>query len=396
MTDTMTTSTSESRGGSLAARRAAIAESGWGETFRVVQPRNLTFWVMVLLFVIGATMTLRGFSNSAQAYTQAFAQGTAWFAVFALLYMLLFTRLDRYSSIPGKAKLLVFLFGGLVTTFGIAAINNNAFRAILLKLGGSDFAQDWSAGLTAPWSEEIAKLMPVILMIGLAPRVMRCAFDGLIVGAISGLAFQVFENVAYVYESAASNFGQASYGTQTMLTRTFLGAIGHWTWSAVCGAGLIYLIGRPAERPRRLLGAGLILSSMLFHFVWDAVGALTGGAKWSVGLYVPLTFAILAVFIWTYRHTVPKERAWARAVLVPEVELGVISAAEMDAAIGRRKDRKRYIKSQGDAHRATKHVLEGAMDLADAVAASRGEETPDVERARSEIARLRGGTLVTA
>jgi hypothetical protein len=36
------------------------------------------------------------------------------------------------------------------------------------------------------------------------------------------------------------------------------------------------------------------------------------------------------------------------------------------------------------------------MDLADAVAASRGEETPDVERARSEIARLRGGTLVTA
>jgi RsiW-degrading membrane proteinase PrsW (M82 family) len=396
MTDTMTPLTQEPGGDALSARRAAIAESGWGATFRIVQPRNLTFWVMVFLFVTGATMTLRGFTNSAQAYTQAFTTGTAWFAVFALVFLLLFARLDRYSSIPGKGKVLVFLFGGLVTTFGIAAINNNAFRSILLKLGGSDFALDWSAGLTAPWSEEIAKLMPVILMIGLAPRVMRCAYDGLIVGAISGLAFQVFENVAYVYESAASNFGQASYGTQTMITRTFLGVIGHWTWSAVCGAGLIYLIGRPAERPRRLLGAVLILSSMLFHFVWDALGALTGGATWSVGLYVPLSLAILAVFIWTYRHTVPTERAWARAVLTPEVDLGVISGAEMEAAIGRRKDRKHFVKSQGDHRRATKHVLEGTMDLADAVAASGGEDSPEVLHARAEIARLRGAALATA
>jgi hypothetical protein len=36
------------------------------------------------------------------------------------------------------------------------------------------------------------------------------------------------------------------------------------------------------------------------------------------------------------------------------------------------------------------------MDLADAVAASGGQESPDVDRARSEIARLRGGTLVNA
>jgi hypothetical protein len=36
------------------------------------------------------------------------------------------------------------------------------------------------------------------------------------------------------------------------------------------------------------------------------------------------------------------------------------------------------------------------MDLADAVAASGGDETPEVERVRSEIGRLRGGTLVTA
>jgi protease PrsW len=393
MTDTMTSTRGSSD--AIAARRTAIAESGWGASFRVVQPRNFTFWVMVFLFVVGATLTLRGFANSAQAYTQAFAQGTAWFAVFALVFLLLFAHLDRYSSIPAKAKLVVFLFGGLVSTFGVAAINNNAFRAILLKLGGSDFAQDWSAGLTAPWSEEIAKLMPVILMIGLAPRLMRCAFDGLIVGAISGLAFQVFEDVSYVYESAASNFGQASYGTQTMMLRTVLGVTGHWTWSAVCGAGLIFLLGRSSERPRRGLGVALILSSIVLHFLWDSISAITGGAQWSVGLYLPLTVASIAVFVWTYRRTVPTERAWARAVLTPEVDGGVITADEMEAAIGRRKDRKHYIKSQPH-HRATKHVLEGAMDLADAIAASGGEESPEIEHARSEIARLRGVAPATA
>jgi protease PrsW len=387
MTDTITTPTSDT----LTARREAIKASGWGAKLHIVQPRNLTFWVMVLLFVIGASLTLKGFASSAQAYTQAFALGTAWFAIFALLFLLLFSHLDRYSSLPGKAKLLVFLFGGLVSTFGVAAINNNAFRSLLMKLGGSDFAQDWSAGLTAPWSEEIAKLMPVILMIGLAPRLMRCAFDGLIVGAISGLAFQVFEDVAYVYESAASNFGQAEYGVQTMMMRTFVGLIGHWTWSAVCGAGLIFLIGRSEERARRGLGVALILSSMLLHFAWDSLSALTGGASWSVGLYLPLSIVTLLIFVWTYRTTVVKEQAWARAILTPEVELGVITADEMDAAVGRRKARKHFIKSSGSGRRATKHVLEGTMDLADALAEAGGDDSSDVVHARSEIERLRSG-----
>ena len=75
-------------------------------------------------------------------------------------------------------------------------------------------------------------MMPLILLIGIAPGIIRHAFDGLIVGAISGLAFQVFENVWYVYGSAASNFGQDKYGITTMVTRTFLGAVGHWAWPA--------------------------------------------------------------------------------------------------------------------------------------------------------------------
>ncbi|MGZ8743774.1 MAG: PrsW family intramembrane metalloprotease [Nocardioides sp.] len=370
------------------ARRQVIEESGWGAHFRVVQPRNFTFWVMAFLFVSGMSLTYQGFRGAAEAYTESFAQGFAFFTLFALVFLWIFARLDRYSSIPAKAKVVAFLFSGLVSTFAMAGINNDAFRSILAKTVSLEFMQAWSAGLTAPWSEEIVKLLPVVLLIGLAPRVMRCAFDGFIIGAISGLAFQVFEDVAYVYGTAAANFGQAEYGTSTLGVRTALSA-GHWAWSAVAGAGLIYLIGRPSEPRRRGLGIALILASMFMHWLWDSVTPLTGGATWAIAVYLPITLINLALFIWVYRRTVLKERTWARALLADEVARGFITADELDAAVGSRKDRKRFVKSQPN-RRRTKHVLEATNDLADEIAHAYAHDTPQVEHARTEIARLRG------
>ena len=372
----------------VAARRVVIDESGWGASFRVIQPRNFTFWVMVFLFVSGASLTYQGFRSAAEAYPESFAQGFAWFAGFALLFLWLFARLDRYSSIPAKAKLVAFLFAGLVSTFAMAALNNDAFRSILAKTVSLEFMQTWSAGATAPWSEEIVKMLPVVLLIGLAPRVMRCAFDGFIIGAISGLGFQVFESVSYVYGTAAANFGQAEYGTSTLFIRTVM-STGHWTWSALCGAGLIYLVGRPAEAPRRALGLGLILWAMFLHWFWDSMGGITGGAAWGISLVLPLTIVCLASFVVVYRHTVVKERDWARALLAPEVDQGVITAGELDAAVGSRKVRKHFMRSQ-PSHRRAKHVIEATGDLADEIAKAYAVDTPDVDHARAEIARLRG------
>jgi RsiW-degrading membrane proteinase PrsW (M82 family) len=371
----------------IAARRAVIDESGWGVKFRVIQPRNFTFWVMVFLFVSGAALTFQGYRAAAEAYTESFAQGFTWYTLFALVFLWLFHRLDRYSSIPAKAKVVAFLFSGLVSTFAMAAINNDAFRSILAKTISLDFMLTWSAGATAPWSEEIVKMLPVVLLIGLAPRVMRCAFDGFIIGAISGLAFQVFESVSYVYGTAAANFGQAEYGTNVLFIRTVL-STGHWTWSALCGAGLVYLIGRPAEAPRRGFGIALILWAMFLHWFWDSITGITGGASWAIGLYLPLTIVCVGSFIWVYRHTVVKERDWARSLLAAEVDRGVISADELDAAVGTRKHRKHFVKTQPD-HRRAKHVLEATNDLADEIAEAYAVDTPDVEHARAEIARLR-------
>jgi hypothetical protein len=97
------------------------------------------------------------------------------------------------------------------------------------------------------------------------------------------------------------------------------------------------------------------------------------------------------VFIWVYRHTVVRERDWARALLAPEVDLGVITADELGAYAGTRKDRKRYVKAH-KGHRRAKHVLEGVGELADEIAEAYGVDNDDVVHARQEIARLRSAT----
>ena len=37
-------------------RRRAIAQSGWGEEFHLVQPHNLAFWVYCVLVVGGVAL----------------------------------------------------------------------------------------------------------------------------------------------------------------------------------------------------------------------------------------------------------------------------------------------------------------------------------------------------
>ena len=379
----MTTTTDDQL---LLARRGAIEESGWGVTPTIVQPRNFCFWVTLFLLAGGVLQTYIAYQPGLATYPTSVAQGAVYFTLFGAFILWIIFQLDRYSRLPGSVRLGVFLIGGLVSSFAVAAQYNNAFLGILTKTQGSAFVKDWGPGLTAPVSEEIAKQLPLILLIGLAPRVVRSAFDGLIIGMISGLAFQVVESVTYVFHSVDSSFGNESVGTVVLFTRTAFGFTGHWMWSGIVGAGIIYLIGRPAQ-PRRVgLGLALILAPMVMHGAWDASGALLGALT-----YVIMGAGTVALLIWTYRTTVPTERQWMRDILAPEVAAGVITEAELDAAVGSRKARRRYVKDQKGhtAERSTRHVLDATHDLADRLALSRGATTPHVEFARAEIARLR-------
>ncbi|PBJ01722.1 hypothetical protein BKP42_03840 [Rhodococcus erythropolis] len=380
----------------ITARVDAIENSGWGRSFTFYQPRNAAFWVYLMLVVTGAFKLFSMLSASAPAYGDAIALSIVLFGVYGAVFWWFTHHIDRYARQPVKLIVVAFLWGSFAATWVMAANANDAILALYAKTFGQVWAKDWGAGLTAPFTEEIAKGVGLLLLVALASRLVRTAFDGFILGAFIGLGFQIFEDVLYALNSAASQFGADPVGAamSTIMLRMVFGVAAHTLYSAIFCAGLVYLLGRPAE-PRRV-GRGLILmaSAMLLHGLWDSAAALSQGkAILLFPLFVVMITAALVLVFRVFRMTVPRERQFLRDVLTPEVERGVITVDELTALCGDRKARKTFRKSAAS-HADRKrngYVLEAAADLADALAQARGTESDRVEFARSEVSRIRSG-----
>jgi hypothetical protein len=98
-------------------------------------------------------------------------------------------------------------------------------------------------------------------------------------------------------------------------------------------------------------------------------------------------------FARVFAMTVVRERALRSDVLAPEVELGVVTTAELAAITGNRKARRafrtRFVTRTS--RRRSRYTIDAALDLAQALARSRGTETDGVRFARAEMIRIRNG-----
>jgi protease PrsW len=378
------------------ARDVALDLSGWGRSFRFYQPRNLAFWGYLVLVATGALAFSSKLAREYNAYGQAIGIAVTAFALYAALFWWFTVHIDRYAKLPVKLMVVAFVWGGFAATWSMAAPANSAISALYAKAFGQAWALDWGAGLSAPFVEEPAKGAGLLLLIALAPRQVRTAFDGLILGAFIGLGFQIIEDIAYALTSAGSQFGANQVGASigTIVVRMVTGVGAHIVYSAIFGAGLIYLLGRPAA-PRRV-GRGLLLiaTAMLLHGAWDSAAAVPGASFPALlGLFVGVIVVALAVVARVYQVTAKPERHFLREVMAPERAREVITTAELDAMAGNRKARKAYRKAsrRGRERRRARYVLHAAYDLAGALAAARGADTDPVRFARAEVARIRAG-----
>ncbi|MEU4689408.1 PrsW family intramembrane metalloprotease [Actinoplanes sp. NPDC023714] len=377
-------------------RATALEQSGWGTPFRLVQPRNLCFWVYALGVAGGVYELIRYFGAGAAAYGTGLGVGVLAFAAYTVPWLILLAYHNRYTRLPGNLLLTAFVWGGTAATFWIALPANGALLSLYGKAFGQAWVGDWGAGLTAPINEEIGKGLALILLIGLAPKLVRSPFDGLIIGAYAGLGFQIVEDVLYAFNSTIGNFGadQAGSAWNIFLVRSLTGLVGHVLFSAVFCSGIMWLLGR-GPRPHRLRGLLLMLAAMVAHGFWDDLGALgyllLGDAGVLVMMVLILPIADLLLLWLAFRLAVPQEQAWLREILAPEAESGLLTDAEVTAAAGGWRTRRRYRHAQ-HGHRErqrARHVLAAANDLAQEIAAARGRDSEGVEHARREITRLR-------
>ena len=370
-------------------RRCAIEKSGWGEDFRLVQPHNLAFWVYCVLVAAGAYVLSGQISIAAAAYSGALISGLIAFGLLAVAYLWFIHYEDRYTTVPRKLAAAGFVWGFVGATGAFALLANDAVMSLYAKAFGASFAFDWGAALAAPIDEELAKGAGILLLLTLAPKLIRSPFDGLILGAFVGLGFQISEDISYAWIGAANAFGNVGASWSTIVVRTLASLPSHWMYTAVFGAGLIWFIGRPDVPARRGLGAGLMLTAMLMHGLWDASSAIAASGVF--GWVVPLGVAgvLIAVFVWVYKTSVPIEREWMRELMAPEVELGVVTPAELDALAGTRATLRNYIRAH-PSRRTTERVLAAETDLAHQIARGGGAESAAVREARAAVAQARG------
>ena len=370
-------------------RRYAIEQSGWGEDFRLVQPHNLAFWVYCVLVAAGAHVLAGQISIAAAAYSGALISGLIAFGLLAVAYLWFIHYEDRYTTVPRKLAAAGFVWGFVGATGAFALLGNDAVMSLYAKAFGASFAFDWGAALAAPIDEELAKGAGILLLLALAPKLIRSPFDGLILGAFVGLGFQISEDISYAWIGAADAFGDVGATWSMIVVRTLSSIPSHWMFTAVFGAGLVWFIGRPDVPARKGLGAGLMLTAMLMHGLWDASAAIAGNSAF--GLIVPVTVAavLITVFVWIYENTAPIEREWMRELMAPEVERGVVTPAELDALAGTRTMLRSYIRAQPN-RRTAEHVLDAETELAHRIARDGGAETAAVQQARAEVGRARG------
>jgi len=378
------------------ARNIALDLSGWGRRFTFYQPRNFAFWGYLVLVGTGVFVAASRLARDFNAYGQAIVLAVTSFAIYAALFWWFMQRIDHYAKLPAKLMVVAFLWGGFAATWTMAANANDAILALYAKAFGQSWALDWGAGLAAPFTEETAKGSGLLLLIALAPRLVRTAFDGFILGAFIGLGFQIVEDIVYAMTSAGSQFGANQIGASigTIMLRMVSGVAAHILYSAIFCAGLIYLLGRPAEPRRVPRGLLLVTTAMLLHGTWDSLGAIAGASPLKlVGLLIAVIVVALVIAVRVYELTVARERDFMRDVMTPEEARSVITAAELDAVAGNRKAREAYRKAgrnRGERKRA-RYVLNAAYDLADELAAARGADNDRVRFARAEVGRIRAG-----
>ncbi|MCC5704131.1 hypothetical protein, partial [Klebsiella pneumoniae] len=82
----------------LAARERALAESGWGQGFRLWQPRNPVFWVLLLGIAAGVVTAVQFASQVAPLYPVAVAVGVVAFTLYGGAWWLFLRLHDRSVS----------------------------------------------------------------------------------------------------------------------------------------------------------------------------------------------------------------------------------------------------------------------------------------------------------
>ncbi len=254
-------------------------------------------WVLYLAAVVsGGAIVARALSPALDETPRLAAASVLAYGCFGAAVGWLLGRISPTPRLPATTRWLAFLWGAFAAA-GFALLANTAVRDRLAADGNPGGWQQW-----APFIEEPLKNLGIAVVLLLATTRIRGALDGLVVGSLVGLGFEVVENIAQSINNAVADFpvGQrdnlGSLATDVLHEVVRRSWTGHIVITGVAGFGIAYLMTARDSSPLRkwAIAGTLVATAFLAHVLWNS-------HRFGI-FYVVGQFAVLVLFVLLVRH----------------------------------------------------------------------------------------------
>jgi protease PrsW len=241
-------------------------------------PESAVFWVYVASVVIGSYMLITGNGRVIGETVDAqVVLGPVW-ALFVVALVWLIFEFDPYRSVRRYPQGLVAGTAlGATIAVSFAIPGNESLEKVWARYIAPDTFAAWSAALTAPIIEELAKATCGALILVLCASVFNRISHALLVGMFVGLGFDVIEDLTYAAGSAVDSLnGDVAGASSEMAGRILSSVPSHWAFAALSTVGVLLLLPSFSQRAelslakRVPLALGLFASAWFMHFFWDS------------------------------------------------------------------------------------------------------------------------------
>ena len=238
------------------------------------QPRRAAFWLLAALIVNGLFYIVHLFAIGVRVVPVTALLGLLVWTGYTLAFVLAFRTLDLLEQHPPEAFVLAFAWGGMGAVY-FAAPANIAIQSLCAKLVSPEFAAAWGPAVAGPVTEEFLKLAGVVLLVLVARNQFQTYLSVLIVGAMTGLGFQVVENLSYTV-NAAIHFpleNQVYPVLLNLFTRGLLSGLwSHAAYTMIASFGVAWFLLHPERPLAARLGFALLCFALAWamHFAWNS------------------------------------------------------------------------------------------------------------------------------
>lgn len=271
--------------------------------------RGANVWAFLLLMVLmgaGAVLNALTLLVYGSVTPASVAAGLALMALLTALAWFLLSRSKLWR--PAGAWPLLAVGWGAFGSFVFAVLDGDAMTTIATATG-------WEAAessLVGAWPEEVGKTAGVALILLAAHWIWNRPWDGLIVGVLVGLGFELIENVQYGAAGALEDPNSDVNGlVMAWVIRLVVGVGLHVLFTGIAGygLGLAMLHPRMGVGKRLAWGVGAFLAALGLHFLWNYEFGEAAALPMMIAVYVASVAGLVACWV----HALRTRRKWGPA-----------------------------------------------------------------------------------